>query len=60
MKEWRTLAGCGRLPDHPERLAADRPVRNARYTLDELIAAITQENQHPEIDSGCSLGGEAW
>lgn len=29
-----------------------------RYTLEELVAAITPENVHPEIDIGPAVGRE--
>jgi antitoxin MazE len=36
------------------------PVRKQRYTLDELVAGITPENRHAEVDTGASVGNEAW
>ncbi len=30
------------------------------YTLDEFVARITDENRHEEIDTGPSVGNEAW
>ena len=36
------------------------PVDEPRYTLEELVAGITDENRHAEIDSGPSVGNEAW
>jgi antitoxin MazE len=36
------------------------PMRKPRYTLDELVAGITPENRHAEIDTGPSVGSEAW
>jgi antitoxin MazE len=35
------------------------PVRTA-YSLDELIAGITDENRHDEVEWGSPVGGEAW
>lgn len=32
------------------------PVR--RYTLEELVAGITDENRHPETDTGDPVGNE--
>jgi antitoxin MazE len=29
-------------------------------TLEELVAGITEENRHDEIDTGPSVGREAW
>lgn len=36
------------------------PVRKPRYTLEDLVAGITPENRHGEIDTGPSVGNEAW
>ena len=36
------------------------PVNRHRYTLEELVAGITPENRHGEIDTGPSVGREAW
>jgi len=38
-----------------------RPRRRRRhYTLDELVAGITPENRHEEIDWGPPVGNEVW
>jgi antitoxin MazE len=34
--------------------------RQKQYTLDELVAGITPTNRHAEIDTGLSVGEEAW
>ncbi len=34
------------------------PVRQKRYNLGELLAAITTRNQHAEVDFGPSVGRE--
>jgi antitoxin MazE len=31
-----------------------------RYTLEELLAGITDENRHPEWDTGPPVGKEIW
>lgn len=36
------------------------PVREPRLSLDELLARVTDENLHSEIDTGPAVGGEAW
>lgn len=36
------------------------PLTKPRYTLDELLARVTPENRHDEIDTGASVGAEAW
>jgi antitoxin MazE len=35
-------------------------VSKPKYTLDELVAGITDENQHHEIDWGPPVGNEVW
>ncbi len=37
-----------------------KPRRQKQYSLDELIAGITQTNRHAEIDTGISMGEEVW
>jgi antitoxin MazE len=37
-----------------------RKRRKRRYTLDELVAGITPENRHEEIDWGPPSGNEVW
>ena len=34
--------------------------RKRRFTLDELVAGITPENRHEEIDRGPPVGNEVW
>lgn len=36
------------------------PIARRRYSLDELIEAITPENVHTEIDTGVAVGNEVW
>jgi antitoxin MazE len=37
-----------------------KPITSHQWTLDELLAGITSENIHEEIDTGNAMGGEAW
>jgi antitoxin MazE len=37
-----------------------KPKIRRRYSLDELVNAITPENLHGEIDSGAAVGNEFW
>jgi antitoxin MazE len=37
-----------------------RPVRAAAYDLAELVARITPDNRHGEVEAGPGVGGEAW
>ena len=36
------------------------PVKEPRYTLEELVAQITPVNRHGEIDIGPAVGKEVW
>lgn len=36
------------------------PVAVPEYRLEDLLAGITPENLHDELDTGPSAGGEAW
>ncbi len=37
-----------------------KPRPRLSYSLEELVAAITPENLHSEVDSGVAMGHEAW
>jgi antitoxin MazE len=37
-----------------------KPRIRKRYSLDELISAITPENLPTEVESGAAVGNEAW
>lgn len=37
-----------------------KPVRTPNWTLDELLAGITKNNIHGEVDTGSAVGNEAW
>ncbi len=36
------------------------PFKEPRYTLEELVAQITPENRHEEVDWGPPVGKEVW
>lgn len=36
------------------------PLPLPRYSLDELLSAITPDNIHSEVDVGASQGSEVW
>jgi antitoxin MazE len=36
------------------------PVAEPEFSLDELLAKVTTENLHGEIETGSSIGQEAW
>jgi len=36
------------------------PVKEPRYTLEELVAQITPENRHSAVDWGPPVGKEVW
>lgn len=35
-------------------------MRKKTYSLTEMLAAVTDENLHPEVDTGPAEGHEAW
>ena len=37
-----------------------KPQTYCRYSLEELVQAITPENLHGEIDYGIAMGDEVW
>jgi antitoxin MazE len=37
-----------------------KPRLRKRYSLEELVAAITPENTHSEVETGVAQGNEAW
>ena len=37
-----------------------KPKPRKRYSLEELVAGITPENLHSEVESGAAVGNEAW
>lgn len=38
----------------------DEPIAERRWTLAELLAAITPENIHAEVETGPPQGNETW
>ncbi len=36
------------------------PISEPTYTLEELLAGITKENIHAEVDTGIPTGKEVW
>jgi antitoxin MazE len=36
------------------------PVLHKQLTLDQLLAKVTKKNRHAEIETGKSVGREAW
>ncbi|MBA2341080.1 MAG: AbrB/MazE/SpoVT family DNA-binding domain-containing protein [Pyrinomonadaceae bacterium] len=36
------------------------PVAEPEFTLEDLLAKVTKQNLHEEIDTGVSRGKEAW
>ena len=37
-----------------------RPVAEPKLTLKQLLARVTKENLHHEVDTGSAVGKEAW
>jgi len=35
-------------------------IRKPKYELADLVAGITDENRHPEVDTGGAVGKEEW
>lgn len=36
------------------------PVAGPKVTLEQLLAQVTEDNLHHEVDTGPSVGNEAW
>jgi antitoxin MazE len=36
------------------------PLSATHWSLDELLAGITKDNLHAEIDTGVAIGNEMW
>lgn len=36
------------------------PVPDTEWTLDELLAGVSDDNIHGEVDTGAAVGVEAW
>jgi len=36
------------------------PVKKSNYALDDLLADVTEDNLHGEVETGPSVGKEAW
>ena len=36
------------------------PTAKIRYSLEQLVAGITEENAHAEVDTGEPIGNEVW
>ena len=36
------------------------PIANPKLTLKQLLAKVTKENLHHEVDTGYTIGNEAW
>ena len=49
------------MPKRKSKLTNDQRLKEKqKLTLDYLIANITPENRHPEIDFGTPVGNEIW
>jgi antitoxin MazE len=52
--------------DDPITIRAERgkiviePVRSSKYNIGDLVAGITDDNRHGEIDFGEPVGKEVW
>jgi antitoxin MazE len=36
------------------------PMSELEFTLDELLAQVTEQNLHQEVETGTALGSEIW
>ncbi len=36
------------------------PLHRVKYSLEYLLAQVTEENVHHQVDTGPAVGGEAW
>ncbi len=36
------------------------PIKKKKFTLDELLSQVTEENIHKEVDTGTPVGKEIW
>lgn len=36
------------------------PVDKQKFTLKQLLAQVTEDNLHDEVDTGSAVGGEVW
>jgi antitoxin MazE len=36
------------------------PVTKPQYSLERLLAQVTEENVHGEVDTGAAMGSEVW
>jgi antitoxin MazE len=37
-----------------------QPVSEHTFSLEELLAGVTEENRHAEVETGLAVGNEAW
>ena len=62
----RLAEEVGLYEDSPVELSLEEgrliivPVMEPRYVLEILLAQVTPENLHSEVDTGEVIGGEAW
>ena len=47
-------------PDDDQRRGDPDTPRGPRYDLANLVAGMTRENAHPEVDWGKPRGAETW
>ena len=56
-REWGVRAGA---PIEIMQRDGEIVLRKKTYTLAQALAQITEDNLHPEIDTGPPLGNELW
>jgi hypothetical protein len=47
-------------PEETQEMSDNEQLPEAKPTLEELVARITDENRHPETDRGEPVGEEVW
>lgn len=57
---------CGIEADSPVDIVREnntiiiRPVQKKKFSLDSLLASVTEDNIHSEVTTGISVGREIW
>lgn len=57
---------CGIVADSPVDIVREnnviiiRPVQKKKFSLDSLLASVTEDNIHSEVPTGMPVGREIW
>ncbi len=44
----------------PDEMPTKTPLTEVNFDLAELLAQVTEENSHAEVDTGVVIGRETW